>query len=46
MTKTSQHPWPTDGVTKKQLDRALDRQERLYKSLKERIVKLEEFLGR
>ncbi len=28
MTRTSKHPWPTDGVTYKQLDRVNDRLER------------------
>ncbi len=35
MTKYGKHPWPTDGVTKKQLDRDVDRLERLYQRMKE-----------
>ncbi len=30
MTSSRGHPWPTDGVTKRQLDRQVDRLERLH----------------
>ncbi len=29
------HPWPTDGVTKRNLDREIDRMERLWNRNKE-----------
>ncbi len=35
MTKKGQHPWPTDGVTKRQLDRHVDRIERILQNRKE-----------
>ncbi len=44
MTK-GQHPWPTDGVTKRQLDRQIDRLERLYQAHKGRIRELEVLVG-
>lgn len=51
MTKYGKHPWPTDGVTKKQLDRANDRLERRLDlsrkkeaDLHSRVQLIEEFL--
>ncbi len=42
MTKYRQHPWPTDAVTKRQLDRVSDRYDRLISVHKARIRSLED----
>ncbi len=41
MTRTSRHPWPTDGVTYKQLDRAIDRQTRRVDHWADKVRRLE-----
>ncbi len=41
VTKYKGHPWPTDGVTKKQVDRIDDRLGRRMDRAVERIRKLE-----
>ncbi len=45
------HPWPTDGITKRQMDKQIDRLDRLVEhrreqhvALKKRVAKLEELL--
>ncbi len=47
----AQHPWPTDGVTKRQMDKQIDRLERLIEhrreqhvAVKRRVSRLEELL--
>ncbi len=42
MTRNSKHPWPTDGVTYKQLDRVDDRIQRRLDHWAEKVRKLEE----
>ncbi len=48
MARKAQHPWPTDGVTTHQLNKQMDRVERLYEhrrkehvALKARVTSLE-----
>lgn len=52
MTKYKNHPWPTDGATRKYVDRAndklilrLDRISKTNRELKRKIVLIEEFLS-
>lgn len=52
MTKYRKHPWPTDGATRKYVDRITDRHDRrldghsnMLGRLKERILLIEEFLS-
>lgn len=40
------HPWPTDGVTRRQLDKEVDKLRRLYFHSKERRKALEERVER
>lgn len=40
MTKKAKNPWPTDGVTKRQLDRQTDRLDRRHDHLKEKVERM------
>ncbi len=44
MTK-GRHPWPTDGITKRQLDREIDRLDRLYQAHKGRLRDMEDLVN-
>lgn len=53
MTKYKNHPWPTDGATRKYVDRKTDRMDRrldghsdMLGRLKQRIIDIEEFLSK
>ncbi len=40
MSKKGDHPWPTDGVTRRQMDRQVDRLEKRIHYLKEDLREL------